>query len=42
MQILRLRAMRSLFLRLTVNDVTSAPVVEYRNKHVRISDLAAL
>ena len=30
------RAMRSLFLRLTVNDVMSAPVVEYRNKHVRI------
>ena len=28
--------MRSLFLRLTVNDVMSAPVVEYRNKHVRI------
>ena len=30
------RVMRSLFLRLTVNDVMSVPVVEYRNKHVRI------
>ena len=30
------RVMRSLFLRLTVNDVMSAPVVEHRNQHVRI------
>ena len=35
------RAMRSLFLRLTVNDVMSPPVVEYRNR-VRIRSICVV
>ena len=35
------RAMCSVFLRLTVNDVMFPPVVEYRNKE-SVSDLSAL
>ena len=35
------RAMCSLFLRLTMNDVLSPPVVEHRNKE-SVSDLSAL